>query len=188
MQNDNMADGSGPLTSQPLPLNVFANNQSKTPTSTTRDASARIARALAQVRGYLKKSDAPIFTLTEYRANANSRSISNIEFTHAIVGDIEQRFEAAVFEEGVAELQRVGISRSYCYQLMTTGGFPRPVKVGRASRFLSAELDKWITDRVAERDCFGVGDGMNVAGTPPFALGIGPVAGVRHRVGAMVST
>jgi len=49
---------------------------------------------------------------------------------------------------------RAGISRSHCYELMATGEFPRPVKVGRASRFLSAEIDKWITDRVAERDRF----------------------------------
>ena len=50
---------------------------------------------------------------------------------------------------------RAGISRSHAYELIAAGKFPRPVKVGRASRFLTTELDAWIAQRVAERDAVG---------------------------------
>ena len=50
---------------------------------------------------------------------------------------------------------RVGISRSHAYDLMAAGVFPRPVKIGRASRFLAAEIDAFIASRIAERDAVG---------------------------------
>ena len=46
---------------------------------------------------------------------------------------------------------RAGLSRSHAYELMTRGEFPRPVKIGRASRFVAAEVDAWIAARMAER-------------------------------------
>lgn len=48
--------------------------------------------------------------------------------------------------------RRAGISRSHAYELISQGRFPRPVKVGRASRFVAAEIDAWIEARVADRD------------------------------------
>ena len=47
---------------------------------------------------------------------------------------------------------RAGISRSHAYELMAAGKFPRPVKVGRASRFVAAEVDAWIQARMDDRD------------------------------------
>ncbi|WP_204353376.1 helix-turn-helix transcriptional regulator [Tritonibacter mobilis] len=38
----------------------------------------------------------------------------------------------------------VSLSRSQIYALMREGAFPAPVKVGRASRWRVAEIDKWI--------------------------------------------
>lgn len=53
-----------------------------------------------------------------------------------------------------ASWKRAGISRSYAYELMSAQppAFPRPVKIGKASRFLSAEVDAWIAARIAARD------------------------------------
>jgi predicted DNA-binding transcriptional regulator AlpA len=50
--------------------------------------------------------------------------------------------------------KRAGISRSQAYELMAAQppGFPRPVKIGRASRFVSAEVDSWIDGRIEARD------------------------------------
>ena len=48
--------------------------------------------------------------------------------------------------------KRAGISRSHAYELTAAGKFPRPVKVGRASRFVAAEIDAWIEGRIAQRD------------------------------------
>lgn len=47
---------------------------------------------------------------------------------------------------------RAGLGRSSTYALMAANQFPRPVKLGRSSRWISAEVDQWIADRVAERD------------------------------------
>lgn len=50
--------------------------------------------------------------------------------------------------------KRAGISRSHAYELMaaTPPAFPRPVKIGKASRFVCAEVDSWISSRIAARD------------------------------------
>ena len=50
---------------------------------------------------------------------------------------------------------RAGISRSHAYELMAAGAFPRPVKIGRASRFVTREIDAFIASRIAERDAVG---------------------------------
>lgn len=47
---------------------------------------------------------------------------------------------------------RVGLGRSYTYALIAAGKFPRPVKVGRASRWVQAEVDSWVQARIADRD------------------------------------
>lgn len=54
---------------------------------------------------------------------------------------------------------RAGISRSHAYDLMkeTPPAFPLPVKIGRASRWVSSEIDAWIAARIAERDAKSAG-------------------------------
>ncbi len=48
---------------------------------------------------------------------------------------------------------RVPYSRARIYQLVKDGKFPAPVRLGgRASAWLSSEIDEWIARRVAERD------------------------------------
>lgn len=47
--------------------------------------------------------------------------------------------------------ERACISRSCVYDLIASGDFPRPVKIGRASRWVVAEVDAWIGDRMAAR-------------------------------------
>jgi prophage regulatory protein len=55
-------------------------------------------------------------------------------------------------EHGVDAWARAGISRAYCYELLNRGRFPKPVKIGRAVRFVASEIDAWIIARIAERD------------------------------------
>ena len=48
---------------------------------------------------------------------------------------------------------RTGFSRSEIYRRIAAGSFPAPVKIGeRASAWDSREIDKWIADRIADRD------------------------------------
>lgn len=48
---------------------------------------------------------------------------------------------------------RTGLSRSELYRRMAAGNFPAPIKLGeRASAWSAAEVDSWITARIAARD------------------------------------
>lgn len=45
-----------------------------------------------------------------------------------------------------------GLKQSRLYELVAEGSFPQPVKLGRASAWVSTEVQQWIADRIAERD------------------------------------
>lgn len=48
-----------------------------------------------------------------------------------------------------ALLARVGGGRSWLYDQMARGLFPRPIKIGRMSVGDSDDVDRWIAERVA---------------------------------------
>ena len=48
-------------------------------------------------------------------------------------------------------LQFTEFSNSYLYELIAAGDFPRPLKFGRASRWLSSEVQQAIEQRAAQR-------------------------------------
>lgn len=46
-------------------------------------------------------------------------------------------------------IDRVNLSRSYIYQLISMGEFPKPIKLGaRAVGWLDSEITQWIKQRV----------------------------------------
>lgn len=45
----------------------------------------------------------------------------------------------------------VGFGRSRIYDLISKGGFPAPVKIGKSSRWVKAEIDFWLVEQVAAR-------------------------------------
>ena len=50
-------------------------------------------------------------------------------------------------------LDRSGLSRSTCYELIAAGSFPKPVKIGpRAIAISEAEYEAWAAERLAERE------------------------------------
>lgn len=50
-------------------------------------------------------------------------------------------------------LRRIGLSNSQLYRLLAAGRFPRPVKLGdRAIAFVRSEVDRWLAERIAERE------------------------------------
>ncbi len=51
--------------------------------------------------------------------------------------------------KGVTE--SAAIKRSQIYLLISRGKFPKPVKIGRASRWLESEVQQWISDQIAAR-------------------------------------
>ena len=48
-------------------------------------------------------------------------------------------------------MDRIRCSRSKLYVLMDTGGFPRPIKIGRDNRWIASEIDAWLERQAAKR-------------------------------------
>ena len=49
--------------------------------------------------------------------------------------------------------QKVGMSKSHIYDLISQDKFPKPVKVSsRISCWVAAEVDQWVQDRIDARD------------------------------------
>lgn len=50
-------------------------------------------------------------------------------------------------------MERTGYRTTKIYALLkTSGAFPQPVRSGRSIRFVEAEIDAWVSARIAERD------------------------------------
>ena len=47
--------------------------------------------------------------------------------------------------------QQTSLSRTTIYRLIESGEFPRPVKIGRTSRWPTSEISAFIDDRKADR-------------------------------------
>ena len=53
--------------------------------------------------------------------------------------------------ERMADLvARVGLKKSQLFALIRSRQFPQPIKCGRSSLFVSAEVDGWIADRIRQ--------------------------------------
>lgn len=45
---------------------------------------------------------------------------------------------------------RVGHKKSWIWQEVKAGRFPKPIHCGRSARWISAEIDAWIRARISE--------------------------------------
>ncbi|WP_446028217.1 helix-turn-helix transcriptional regulator [Lelliottia amnigena] len=43
-----------------------------------------------------------------------------------------------------------GLSDKWFYKLISEGKFPKPIKLGRSSRWKESEVKEWLTDRIVE--------------------------------------
>lgn len=43
-----------------------------------------------------------------------------------------------------------GLSDKWFYKLISEGQFPKPIKMGRSSRWLESEVKGWVVERIAE--------------------------------------
>ncbi|EPZ2458680.1 MULTISPECIES: helix-turn-helix transcriptional regulator [Enterobacteriaceae] len=46
--------------------------------------------------------------------------------------------------------QLTGLSDKWFYKLIQDGMFPKPIKLGRASRWLKSDLEEWLYCRINE--------------------------------------
>ncbi|MGJ3438230.1 helix-turn-helix transcriptional regulator [Serratia sp. Je.1.23.a] len=43
-----------------------------------------------------------------------------------------------------------GLSNKWFYKLIQEGAFPKPIKLGRSSRWLQSEVEKWMRKRIID--------------------------------------
>lgn len=46
--------------------------------------------------------------------------------------------------------QLTGLTDKWFYKLIQEGLFPKPIKLGRSSRWLRSEVEAWLQQRIAE--------------------------------------
>ncbi|GDX07549.1 AlpA family transcriptional regulator [Buttiauxella sp. A111] len=46
--------------------------------------------------------------------------------------------------------QLTGLTDKYFYKLIKDGRFPKPIKLGRSSRWLESEVEAWLQQRIAD--------------------------------------
>ncbi|EPO2451379.1 helix-turn-helix transcriptional regulator [Providencia rettgeri] len=46
--------------------------------------------------------------------------------------------------------QFTGLTDKWFYKLIQDGEFPKPIKLGRSSRWLRSEVENWLQARIAE--------------------------------------
>lgn len=46
--------------------------------------------------------------------------------------------------------QLTGLSDKWFYKLIQSGAFPKPIKLGRSSRWLKSEVELWVQIRIDE--------------------------------------
>ena len=46
--------------------------------------------------------------------------------------------------------QLTGLTDKWFYKLIQDGEFPKPIKLGRSSRWLESEVEAWLQQRIAE--------------------------------------
>lgn len=63
-----------------------------------------------------------------------------------------QPASASELRRAPAVARQVGLSLPTIYRLISADEFPRPIHIGRASRWVGAEVDRWIADRIVARD------------------------------------
>ena len=44
-------------------------------------------------------------------------------------------------------LYKQNITRSYLYEMLNDGNFPKPMKFGRTSRWLKSDIEKWLKEQ-----------------------------------------
>ena len=65
--------------------------------------------------------------------------------TNANIGLLSDKMVDMVF---ITEF--TGLRDKWFYKLIQDGQFPKPIKMGRSSRWLKSEIEEWVNKRVAD--------------------------------------
>ncbi|MFM0961231.1 AlpA family transcriptional regulator [Yersinia enterocolitica] len=62
--------------------------------------------------------------------------------------------KATLFEDQFVNMafitQLTGLTDKWFYKLISDGTFPKPIKLGRSSRWLKSEVEAWLQERITQ--------------------------------------
>lgn len=92
-----------------VPVNIFRSVSSKLPEKAALSTVAKLAKLMCSHPMLVdRKEQAKLVTFNTYKQEAESRGTCDIVFAHAVCGDWDKGFDAAIFERGLAQLQDAG--------------------------------------------------------------------------------
>lgn len=63
-----------------------------------------------------------------------------------------QKNNSSLFNDKMVDMKFIteftGLTDKWFYKLISEGQFPKPIKLGRSSRWLESEVAKWVNERV----------------------------------------
>jgi excisionase family DNA binding protein len=81
---------------------------------------------------------APVFQLIKTRENVMTMQSNNIDLMNDKLVDM------------VFITEFTGLSDKWFYKLISEGKFPKPIKLGRSSRWKESELKEWLKERIEQ--------------------------------------
>jgi len=79
---------------------------------------------------------APVFQLIKTRENVMTMQSNNIDLMNDKLVDM------------VFITEFTGLSDKWFYKLISEGKFPKPIKLGRSSRWKESELRSWLEEKI----------------------------------------
>ncbi|WP_437432358.1 helix-turn-helix transcriptional regulator [Yokenella regensburgei] len=80
---------------------------------------------------------------------------NNIETGRPPLPDVEKRIHFAMGDDILLSMKDItahsGLSDKHYYSLISRGMFPRPLKIGRSSRWRKSDYEAWLNERDTNR-------------------------------------
>ncbi|ESM78248.1 hypothetical protein L388_00342 [Klebsiella oxytoca MGH 42] len=90
---------------------------------------------------------------TEYPVYANQHE--NIQIGTPLPTEVEKRIHFAMGDDILLSMKDItahsGLSDKHYYSLISRGMFPRPLKIGRSSRWRKSDYEVWLNERDTNR-------------------------------------
>lgn len=85
----------------------------------------------------------------EYPVYANRHK--NVQAGNPLLHDVEKRTRFAMGDDILLSMKDItahsGLSDKHYYSLISRGLFPRPLKIGRSSRWRKSDYEAWLNER-----------------------------------------
>lgn len=93
--------------------------------------------------------------MTEHQANSNRNAWSfclSFPLRQREIVMTNSNSNQSLFNDKMVDMvfitEFTGLSDKWFYKLISDGQFPKPIKLGRSSRWLESEVENWIKQRI----------------------------------------